>query len=114
MVYGKEKFFPNEKELHDFMQELTFCWTEGFSAKKIAKEMKFGEPEPEGYPKLKIQHIYYFIKKYGYEWEGVEPRRKVKKEPEKEEKKVQVGIPHLNDMPYEVVHYLRTKSLLIE
>ena len=110
MVYGQEKLFPNKEELDNFIEELTWAWDEGWSAKKIAKEMKFGEPEPAGYPKLKVQHVYYFIKKYGKEW-GVEPRRKVKKKPQTE---VQKGIPYTNDMPYEVAHYLRGKGLLVE
>jgi len=115
MVYGQEKLFATKEELNDFMKHLTWAWVEGMSAKQIAKELKFGEPEPEGYPKLKQHHVYYFIKKYGHEWEGVEPRRKLKKE-EKEEQQTEVknGVPYTSDMPYEVAHYLRERGLLVE
>ena len=114
MVYGQEKLVPDEKELEDLLNVLSWAWDEGWSAQKIAKELKFGEPEPEGYPNLKPYHVYYFVQRYGKEW-GMEPRRKLKKEKEEEQQtEVKVGVPHANDMPYEVVNYLRGKGWLLE
>ena len=112
VVYGKEKLFTDEKELDEFMKFLTWHWEEGYTAKQIAEEMGFGKPE--GYPKLKVYHVYYFIKKHGYEWEGVEPRKKWKKKVKVEEEQVQQKIPFTNDMPFEVARYLRSQGLLIE
>ena len=112
MVYGQEELFETEEELNEFMQHLTWAWVEGWSANKIARELKFGEPEPEGYPKLKPQHVYYFITKYGHEWEDVEPRRKLKKK--EEETEVKQRIPYSADMSFEVANYLRGKGWLLE
>ena len=115
MIYGQEKLFPDEKHLHNFLEELEWAWTlEEMSAKQIAKELKFGEPEPEGYPNLKPHHVYYFVQRYGKEW-GMEPRRKLKKVKEEEQQtEVKNGIPYASDMPFEVAHYLREKGLLVE
>jgi len=114
MVYGQEKLVADE-ELEDFLNALGYFWDDmEYSAKQIAKEMHFGEPEPEGFPHLKPHHVYYFVQRYGKEW-GMEPRRKLKKKKEEEQQtEVQRGIHHLTDMPFEVVNYLRGKGLLIE
>ena len=116
LVFGQEKLIPDD-QLESFLSHLSWAWIEGMSAKEIAKEMKFGEPEPEGYPQLKTHHVYYFAEKYAEEWE-MEPRRKLKKkEPQTEEPKqteVLSGIPIKNDMPFLVVQYLRNHNLLIE
>ena len=85
MVFGKEKLVE-DKELESFLEELSWGWEEGHSAKQIAKDMKFGEPEPYGYPLLKTSHVYYFAKKYAEEY-GMEPRRKTKKEEEDQKEK---------------------------
>ena len=114
MVYGQEKLFPDEKHLHNFLEELEWAWTlEEMSAKQIAKTLKFGEPEPEGYPNLKPYHVYYFVQRYGKEW-GMEPRRKLKKKEEEQQTEVKIGVPHATDMPFEVVNYLRGKGWLLE
>jgi len=114
MVYGQEKLFPDEKHLHNFLEELEWAWTlEEMSAKQIAKTLKFGEPEPEGYPNLKPYHVYYFVQRYGKEW-GMEPRRKLKKKEEEQQTEVKNGVPYTSDMPYEVANYLRGKGLLVE
>ena len=102
-----ETLIPDENELKEFLDILSWAWdTEEMSAKDIAKYLKFGEPEP-GYPQLKVQHIYYFVKKYGEEY-GMYSRRKIK------EKEVQVRIPYAKDMSLEVAQYLRGKGLLVE
>lgn len=112
MVYGQEKLIEDE-ELDDFLNALGYFWDCGYSAKKIAEEMRFGQPEPEGFPHLKPHHIYYFVQRYGKEWD-MEPRRKLKKKEEEKQTQVKYGIPYANDMPYVVAHYLRERGLLIE
>ncbi len=114
MVYGQEKLIEDEKELEEFLNILSWAWDEGWNAKKIAKELKFGEPKSIGYPNLKPHHVYYFVQRYGKEY-GMEPRRKLKKE-KKEEQQTEVknGVPYTSDMPYEVAHYLRVRGLLVE
>ncbi len=116
MVYGQEKLIPDEKELDELLNLIAWAWdTEEMSAKQIAKELKFGEPEPEGYPNLKPYHVYYFVQRYGKEY-GMYPRKKIKKEAkeEKQQAEAKMGVLHTNDMPYEVAHYLRERGLLVE
>jgi hypothetical protein len=63
-VFGQEKLISDE-HLPDFLNCLAYLWEEGLSGKKIAEEMGFGEPC--GYPNLKVEHVYYFVEKYGKE-----------------------------------------------
>jgi hypothetical protein len=77
LVFGKEPLVPKE-ELPDFLNALSYFWDEGLSAKQIAKEMRFGEPQPHGWPNLKPEHVYYFAEKYAKEY-GFKPRKKMTK-----------------------------------
>lgn len=105
MVFGQEKLIADD-ELEDFLNALGYFWDCGYGAKRIAKEMHFGEPEPEGFPNLKARHVYYFVQRFGESW-GMEPRRKQKKEAPK-------GISYSKDMPVDAVKYLKVKGLLFE
>lgn len=112
MVYGQDNLIP-EKQLENFLNGLAYFWdTCGYSATRIAREMNFGLPEPEGYPNLKPHHVYYFVQRYGGDKYGMYPRRKLKKK--KEETKQVQGIAYREDMPFQVEHYLRERGLLIE
>jgi hypothetical protein len=114
MVYGQDNLVPDDDELDWLLEEIAAFWNEGLSAKEIAEKMWFGETAIKeakergfkvgeiGYPHLKTRHIYYFVQKYGKKY-GMLPKRKLKKEPEEEQKEeVKNGVPYTNDMPFEV------------
>lgn len=105
MVFGKEKLIPDE-ELGYFLNGFAYAWNEGWSAKKIASEMGFGEPDGTFYENLKPHHVYYFASRYGEEY-NLKPRHKQKATKTE-------GIPYSKDMPQDVAKYLRLRNLLFE
>ena len=113
MVYGREKLVPDEY-LDDFLNCLGYGWDCGWSAKKIAEEMGFGEEgDTSFYGKLKPCHVYYFVQVYGKEW-GMEPRVKHKKKADKLENAVVYKVPISATMPFAVSNWLRNNGFLIE
>ena len=104
MVFGQEKLIEDEY-LPDFLNLLGYAWDCGWSAKKIAEWMHFGE---EPHEKLKPWHVYYFAKKYR-DSHGFTPRGKTKKN-----KPPKNAIPNDENMPPNVVEYLRSQGLLVE
>lgn len=116
---AKEQSLVPVNEFDWLLTEIGAYWNEGWTAKKIAQELGIGQEYAKqlakkdgvafgavGYPRLKVKNVYYFVERYGQQYD-MKPRHK-KKEPTKGK------LPHLPDMPTEVSAYLRERDLLIK
>ena len=91
MPFGRDPLL-NEKQEIIFKKELIKLRSERFSAKQIAKKLKFGQSGP--YEKLEVNHIYFYVTKFDL-------KRKIKKR-QKVESDLYKNIP-----PEERHHYFK-------